>query len=118
MLKTTLRHIPRYFRGKTVYRNPHAHLKAYYARGKSFSHQERIFECLHEKSSIHMLQGGGTFLERFNIRSLSEYEKAMYAFLKLIVMKIIHLSYVEDPVICKISKYDVSISARQRNTWS
>eukprot|EP00171_Calliarthron_tuberculosum_P001829 IDg1829t1 len=56
-----------------------------------------------------MTERGGTIISHFNIRSLSDYELAMNRYTRLIVLKSLPVSYVEDLIVRQFSKFNVNI---------
>lgn len=100
------------FLDKSGYNNPYTHLRRCYARGKDLKDQEDVLLRLYEEAREAMTQKGGTIRSHFEMQSLSEYEKAIHGYIRLIVMKSLPLYYVSDPEVRNFSRYDVNIGKR------
>eukprot|EP00171_Calliarthron_tuberculosum_P003975 IDg3975t1 len=75
------------FIDKSGYKNPYAHLKSCYAPRKSKGEQEEVLHRMYNDARLKMKRYGRTIRSHFEANALSDYEKAMYSYIRLIVMK-------------------------------
>lgn len=97
------------FIDKTGFGNPYVHLKACYGKGEDQSEQDKKLKTLYEKARKETAEAGRTSLSHFATQSSSEYDKAMFSYINVIVNKNLPIHFVQDPVIRQIHKFDVHI---------
>lgn len=93
------------FKEKSGFQNPYSHLRSCYGRGKSFAQQQSILEGMYTSARDTMEHSGGNIRQHFQDGSLSEYEQAVFHFIRLIVMSRYPLSCVKDPELRAISRF-------------
>lgn len=97
------------FLEKSGYSNPYAHLLSCYARNKSKAEQEKKLDELFNKARNSAQKSNGDIRAHFNVSALSEYEKAIHAYLDLIVGKSLPLSLVESAQFRAVSRYEHNV---------
>lgn len=100
------------FADKSGYNNPYRHLKQCYAKGHPPDTQDEILHQLYFDARTMMMKRGGTMLSNANVSAVTKYDLAMHAYIRLIVMKSVPLSCVEDPDFRHFCKYDETICRR------
>ena len=100
------------FRDGTGYRNLYQHLLQCFARGKSKSEQESVIRSIYDEAKRAAKKRGGLVFSRFKIRMLPEYERAVSAYLRLIIRHLLPLSIMESQELRELSKYSTTISTR------
>ena len=98
-----------WFLENTGYSNPYLHLLTCYRKHKLIAEQERIIQNLFNDAQESANKHGGTIGGFFNIRALSEYDRAIYMYLKLIVSKNLALSIIEAKEFRAVSKYSCAV---------
>ncbi len=78
------------------YKNPYSHLKSYYCKDSSPLQQEQQLQQPYAEARTQAQVLGGTILSHFHVQALSTHDKAVYGWLKLVVLKNIPLSHIED----------------------
>ncbi len=101
------------FATNTGFTNPYRHLLTCCGRNKPFDKQEIVIADLLEAAQISAKKSGGTILSHFNVNALSDYEKALHAYLRLIVLRNLRLSIVECTSFRSLSKFSEVIRCRQ-----
>lgn len=86
------------------YSNQFRHLQSCYGAGK--------LNELYEKAVAEQARLGGSVAGYFNANSATSRHKAIYAYIKLIVMKSLPLAYVQDDFIRDFSKFPEHISKK------
>lgn len=100
------------FRSGTGYSNPYRHLRACYARGKPENEQIAVLNCLYAEAVKARDYHGGSILSHFSIRALTEMDKAVFGYLRLIVMRSLPVTIVEDEEYRRFTKHGQKISYR------
>ena len=98
------------FRDNTGLSNPYLHLLGRFTRRKP-AEEERstmigLFNTARNESKI----SGASIRSHFSTRNTCDYEKAIYGFLRLVVMKSFPLSIIEDSEFRSFAKYNSKIS--------
>lgn len=83
-----------------------------FCEGKGIIDQEEILLCHYDEAKKETGKRGGTTRSHFEIRNLSEYEKEMRGYFRLIVAKTFPLYYFEDTDDPKFSPYEVNIGKK------
>lgn len=92
--------------------NPYSHLKSCYGRGQDSKTQEITICDLYQKALVDSRKKGGTILHHFQRNALSEYDRSMYRYIRLIVMKNTAVSIVEDEDYRQFAEFKVPIGAK------
>lgn len=100
------------FRNNTGYQNPCNHLQICFGRGNSETDAKEIIQQPYKGARQTTLQYGGTIRANFRRSSLSEYEKAIYQYVKYIIIKNVPGGHIESNEFRSISKYDFSTGAK------
>ena len=100
------------FQRSAAYNNPYFQIRSCYAKGKSLSEQDRVLRELFEQSRNAAKKHRGTIRSHFDVNSLSDYDKAMYDYIRIIIMKNLALGMCEDTEMRDFSKYDVNLSRK------
>lgn len=79
---------------------------------KNYRRARRDYYCALLRGQGKRFLQGGSIKAHFSSTTMSEYEKAVEAYIMLIVTKNLPLSLVEDSEFCKLSKYNVHLSYR------
>lgn len=87
-----------------------SHLKSYYGHGYKAEDQIKRAKELFLKATRDMRNTGGTILLNFAVNSLSTYDKAVYRWLRLMVLRNTALSHVRDHEVRQWVCMKVSIS--------
>ena len=98
------------FATKSGFSNPYQHLRSCYGRGLSIADQEKVLQELYEAARKDQRMHGGTILSHFNVSALSEYVRAIYSYMRLIVLRILALSLVEKVNLRSISRFNIRIA--------
>ncbi len=97
----------------TGFRNPYRHYLSCYARKMYVTEQERNLSALYFDPHEAAQRNGGTVREFFKISFLSNYDKAVHYYLKLVLTQSLAISIVESKKFGAQSKYDVNLSLRR-----
>ncbi len=81
---------------KSGYENPYSHLKSCYCKGSSPLQQEQQLQHLYAEARSQAEVLRGTILSHFHVHAVSPHDKAVYGWMKLVVLKNIPLSHIED----------------------
>lgn len=87
------------------YSNPYSHLRSCYGNGKTLAEQDEILRKMYTVARQTAKDCGGEIALHFQKSSLSEYEKAVYHYIRLIVLRRYPISCVIDPELRAISKF-------------
>eukprot|EP00171_Calliarthron_tuberculosum_P023317 IDg23317t1 len=98
------------FLENTGFRNPYQHLRACFARGKPVIEQDEVIHALYQEAMEMATRRGGTIRAHFQINTLSDYEKALAAYVRWIVMRNRPLREIQDTEFRRISRHTVHIS--------
>jgi len=97
------------FQESTGFNNPYRHLLRCYGKGKSRPAQVVILNKLYTEARSAAEKKGGSIRYHFESTALSEYELAMYGYLRLIIMKNLPLDAVQDDEFRAFSRFKVHI---------
>ena len=100
------------FLDKTGFNNPYQHLKSCYARGQSATQQQAVLRALYAEAQSTADRLGGSLKSHFRIDTLSEYEKTVNSYIRLIVLKSLPISYVDDNEIRSFSKFNMVVISK------
>ena len=92
------------------FKNPFSHLTTCYSKGKTAKEKEDHVFKLYLDAVEKRNNKGGSIRSHFDSNQLSDYDKAMFEYARLIIMKRLPVSYVEDHIVRSFSKYSVNIS--------
>ena len=100
------------FRDNTGFSNPYSHLLRCFTRGKPAEEKTSIMIGLFNTARNDSKISGASIRSHFTTRTTSDYEKAIYGYLRLVVMKSLPLSIIEDAEFRSFAKYNSKISYR------
>jgi len=100
------------FLANSGYQNPYRHLLSCFGKGQSRPAQISKVNKLFIEARNLSQKNGGTIRSHFDCQMLSEYELAMYGYMRLIVMKNLPVDTVEDEDFRTFSKFKVHINIR------
>lgn len=100
------------FRDKTGYKNPFTHLKSCYGKGMSSDEQTKRIYNMYRTAQEAKIKNGGSIYSHFASLSASPYEKSMYAYLRLVIIKNMPLSMVENEELRKFSRHQPKIGRK------
>jgi len=100
------------FMDKSGYRNPYMHLVRCYGKGKEDKDAKSIVDTLYRDARKKQREKGGSIRSHFISGTLSEYEKAIYCYLKYIILKDIPIRHIESSEFRNLSKFNFPISAK------
>ena len=90
---------------KSGYMNPFSHLRSCYGKGKTLTQQDDILARMYKDACDKAKASGGGIAQHFQSKGLSDYEKAVYHYTRLIVLRRYPISCVIDPELRAISKF-------------
>lgn len=94
------------FQDKSGFQNPYAHLRSCYGKGKTPHEQDKLLQALFSEARSAAKNAGGTIKSHFQTDTLSEYEKAVIGYVRLIILCSEPFSITEDAEYRRFSKYD------------
>lgn len=100
------------FKENSGFQNPYAHLRSCYGRGKPIAVQKALLDDMYEEAKNTALNAGGSISKHFNSGALSEYEKAMNRYIRLIAIKRFPICHVVDTEFRAVSRYECPIDAK------
>ena len=56
------------------------------------------------------MNNGGTIISPFNVCALTNYDKDMYGYMRLILLRSLSISIIEDPSQRSLSRFDIEIA--------
>ena len=96
----------------TGYMNPYSHLRACYGRGKGVAEQDAILHRMYKTACETAVESGGPIAQHFQKCGLSDYEKAVYHYIRLIVLRGYPLTCVVDPELRALSKFTSKLDTK------
>lgn len=106
------------FLDKSGFHNPYAHLRACYGKGLSVADQDALLHRMYESAIEAARMKGGTIRSHFESKSLSEYDKTLHGYLRMIVMKSLPLYYIEDSEVRGFSRFGTKIGQKRLSRLS
>ena len=100
------------FLDKTGHKKPFSNLKTCYGKGFSPSKQDELIKSVYHDVVKDKETKGGSIRSHFAIHAASSYDRAIYLYLRLIVIKKLPIYYVEDSYVRRFSKHDVTVSRK------
>ena len=97
------------FLAKSGLSNPYFHLRSCYASDLPRSEQEAVVKKLFQNALYEETKLSGSILSDFNVAALSETDKAVFNYLRLIIMCSMPISIIKNPVFRRVSWFDVRI---------
>ena len=90
-------------RERSAYDNPYSHLRACYGKGKSLAEQDDILKKMYHDACQEAYACGGQLTVHLQYCTFLEYEKAVYHYIRLILLRRYPTSCVVDPKLRAIS---------------
>lgn len=97
------------FLDKSRVPNPYMRLRRCCGKGESQSEEENILVKMYQEAKQSSKLNIGSILSHFNVQTLTDYDKMVYGYLKLITGKSLPISYISDPEARSLSKLLISI---------
>lgn len=85
------------FLDKSEFKNPFRHLKACYTKGKPAIELESALPALYNEAREKTIEKGGSIKTHFASSTLTEYEKSLAGYIRLLVTRNLPLTLVSGP---------------------
>ncbi len=100
------------FKVNSGYTNRYIHLRRCFARGLDEKEQDSVILELYNEARLSVQRQEGSICSHFSTRTVTDYDKAVHCYLRLIIIRGLPLSIVEDEEYRSFCKFDVRISYR------
>lgn len=97
------------FKDKSDFKNPQVHLKWCYGKWRSLSEEEEILLTLYHDDRERVRGQDCSIRSHFGSKRLSDYEHAMYGYIRFITMKRLQFQCDEDDEIGSFSQFDIGL---------